>query len=264
MDFFENKVIWITGASSGIGEHLTYEIGKTEAKIVISARRAEVLEKVKNACTFPQNITVLPLDLSKPETFAAAVEKITSDLGRIDILVNNGGISQRSRAEETPVEIDRKVMEVNFFGNIALTKAVLPTMKKQGSGKIVVTSSLMGKFGFFLRSAYAASKHALHGFYDSLRLEMEDDGISVLMLCPGFIRTDISKNALDSSGKKTGEMDENQDSGMKPDKAAQEIVKAIRKNKKEVLIGKGETFGAYMKRFAPSLFHKILKKKSAR
>ncbi|MFZ6053420.1 SDR family oxidoreductase [Halocola ammonii] len=264
MDFFQNKVIWITGASSGIGEHLTYELGKSSAKIVISARRAEVLEKVKNACTFPQNITVLPLDLSKPETFTTAVEKITSDLGRIDILVNNGGISQRSRAEETPVEIDRKVMEVNFFGNIALTKAVLPTMKRQGSGKIVVTSSLMGKFGFFLRSAYAASKHALHGFYDSLRLEMEDDGISVLLLCPGFIRTDISKNALDSSGKKTGEMDDNQDSGMSPDKAAKEIVRAIRKNKKEVLIGKGETFGAYMKRFAPGLFHKILKKKSAK
>lgn len=264
MDFFKDKVVWITGASSGIGEYLTYEIGKSAAKLVISARRKEALEKVKSACKFPQNIIVLPLDLTQPETFDAAVQKIIAELGRIDILVNNGGISQRSRAEETSLEIDRRVMEVNFFGNIALTKAVLPLMKKQQSGKIVVTSSLMGKFGFFLRSAYAASKHALHGFYDSLRLEMEDDGLSVLLLCPGFVNTEISKNALDSSGEKTGEMDDNQAGGMDPKKAARKIVSAIRNNKKEVLIGKGEVFGAYLKRFLPGIFHQILKKKKAR
>ena len=183
--------------------------------------------------------------------------------GRIDYLFNNGGLSQRSNASETAIEIDRKIMEVNYFGNITLTKAVLPYMQNQKSGHVVVISSIAGKFGFFLRSAYSASKHALHGFYESLMLEEEKNGLKVTIACPGKINTDISVNALDSSGGNHGKMDHNQATGMSARQCVIELLNAVSREKKEVLVGNKEIKAVALKRFFPKLFWKIIKKQPA-
>lgn len=256
------KVVWITGASAGIGEAIAYQYAKKGFRLVISARREDALIQVKNNCISPKDVLVLPLDLTNSKEFNSKTQEVISHFGRIDILVNNGGISQRSLTSETSEEIDRKVMEVNYFGNIALTKAVLPQFIKQKSGHIVVVSSLTGIFGFYLRSAYAASKHALHGFYESLFLEEEKNGLKVTIVCPGFINTDISKNALVASGKSSGKMDDNQAKGMSPQECASQIVKAQQKNIREIVIGK-EKYGVMLKRFFPALFWSMLKKKKA-
>ncbi len=257
------RVVWITGASSGIGEALVYQYNSLGYRIVISARREQKLQEVKAQCKFPEQVMVLPLDLTQSETFPKQVNKVLETYGQIDILINNGGISQRSETLKTPLSVDRKIMEINYFGNIALAKAVLPTFRKQQSGHLVIISSLTGLFGFYLRSAYAASKHALHGFYESLRLEEEKNGLQVTIVCPGFINTDISKNAIDASGNSTGEMDENQAQGMSPEDCAQQIVLAQQKNKYQMVIGK-EKYGVLLLRFFPKLFWKVLKKKSAK
>lgn len=258
-----NQVVWITGASSGIGEALVYQYAEKGFKLIISARREEILNQVKNKCAQPTNVFVLPLDLTQSKTFEDKVSQAINKFGRIDVLVNNGGISQRSNAFETTEEVDRKVMEVNYFGNIALAKALLPHFKKNRAGHIVVLSSLTGLFGFFLRSAYAASKHALHGFYESLRLEEEKNGLKVSLICPGFIKTDISKNAIVADGTKLGVMDNNQANGMSPEECARQIIKAQVSNKKQIVIGK-EKYGVLLLRFFPALFWKILKTKPER
>jgi len=256
------QVVWITGASSGIGEALTYKYASLGYRVVISARRENLLQEVKNKCVNPEAIFVLPLDLTEPETFNNKVNIVIEKHGKVDILINNGGISQRSKTIDTSLEVDRKVMEINYFGNIALTKALLPTFTNQKSGHIIVISSLTGLFGFYLRSAYAASKHALHGFYESLRLEEERNGLKVTIICPGFIKTDISKHAMDGQGMATGKMDENQSKGMSPSECAAQIFDAQQKNKYQAVIGK-EKYGVLLLRYVPKLFWKILKKKPA-
>jgi short-subunit dehydrogenase len=176
--------------------------------------------------------------------------------------VNNGGISQRSLVGETPIEVDRKIMEVNFFGAVGLTKALLPALRET-KGQIIVISSISGKFGFFLRSAYAASKHALHGFFESLALEEEANGITVTIVCPGKINTPISISALNAQGQRHNEMDHNQETGMSAEECARQIVRAAGKNKPEVLIGNKEILAVYLKRFVPGIFRKIIRKQKA-
>lgn len=254
-------MIWITGASSGIGEALALQLSELGAKIVLSARNLEALENVAQRC---KNETfIVPLDLSASGSLDVKVNDVISHFGKIDILINNGGISQRGLAAETPIEVDRKIMEVNYFGNIALTKALLPYFKKQQNGKIVVISSLSGKFGFFLRSAYAASKFALVGFYESLRLEEEKNNISVHLVFPGFIKTNISQNAVNSHGNAHEKLDENQDKGISPELCAQKLIAGIQKNRRDIFIGGKEMLSLKIQRFFPSLFHKIIKKQNA-
>ena len=259
-----DKVVWVTGASSGIGEALVYELSKKEAKIVISARRKEMLEEVKRKCAHPDKILVLPLDLSKMEQFEEKVNVVIAHFGTIDLLFNNGGISQRSMALETPLDVDRKIMEIDYFGTIALTKAVAPHMVKQKSGHIAVTTSLVGKFGSPWRSSYAAAKHALHGFFDSLRTELHPDNVKVTLICPGFIKTDVSVNALGPDGKPTGEMDNAQANGMSASECALKIIKAVEKEKLETVIGGTERFGVLLKRFLPNVFAEIILKRNVR
>lgn len=263
MSSFKGKIVWITGASSGIGEELAYAFSKLGASLVLSARRSAELDRVKQACADPKKVFILPLDLEKQEEFPVLVSKVVLQYGRIDVLVNNGGISQRGNAAETAMEVDRRIMEVNYFGNIALTKAVLPQMKQQGGGHIVVLSSIAGKFGFFLRSAYSAAKHALHGFYESLRLEEEGNGIRVTIVCPGKINTNISMNALNREGNAHGVMDHNQKTGMPADRCAMEIVKGVERNKEEIFVGGKELKAVTLKRWFPRLFGKIIRKQSA-
>lgn len=235
------------------------------AKVVLSSRRQSELEELQTQLTHPENSLVLPLDMEQSLVFSEKVKEVTAHFGKVDLLFNNAGISQRSEVHETSMEVDRKIMEVNFFGTVALTKAVLPVMRQQKNGHFVVISSITGKTGFYERSAYAASKHALHGFFESLMLEEERNNIKVTMLCPGPVQTNISKNALDSSGQAHGKMDAMQEKGMPVDACVSEIIKAIRSEKQEVIISKGsEAIGMKLKALMPAVYFKMLKKRSAR
>lgn len=264
MTKIKDKVAWVTGASSGIGEAVVYELINKGAKVVVSARRKEVLEEVRARSSQPENIMILPLDLADIKSFDSKVAEVLAHFGKIDILFNNGGISQRGMALETDLSVDRKIMEIDYFGTIALTKAVAPHMVDQKSGHFVVTSSLVGKFGSPWRSSYAAAKHALHGFFDSLRTELHEDNIKITMVCPGFIKTDVSVNALGSDGNPTGEMDNAQANGMSARECAQRIISAVEKDKLETVIGGTERFGVLLKRLFPELFAKMILKRSVR
>ncbi len=258
---FKQKTVWITGASSGIGEALVYEFVKEGAFVIASARRKAELERVRENCAEKkENVRVLPLDLTDIE----GIQKAVAGVERVDVLVNNGGISQRSLAHETGLEVDRKIFEVNYFGQVALTKAVLPMMIRQGGGQVVTVSSITGKFGFPLRSAYAASKHALHGFFETLGFELADRNIHSILINPGRIRTQISLNALQKDGSPQQQMDKGQEEGMKAEECARRMVKAIYQKKAEVNIGGQEIIMVYLKRYVPALFRRIASRVSAR
>ena len=263
MEIFRNKIVWVTGASSGIGEEIAKQVAKQGGQLILSARNQEKLESLKAELEGAEKHMVLPLDLEHSENFPELVEKVMEHYGRIDYLFNNGGLSQRSEVHETSLEIDRRIMEINYFGNIALTKAVLPIFRKQQSGHFIVISSIAGKFGFFLRSAYSASKHALHGFYESLLLEEEKNNINVTIACPGKINTDISLHALNAEGGSHGVMDHNQATGMDVQDCVRELLSAVESNMKEVLIGKREIKAVKLKRFMPKLFWRVIRKQSA-
>lgn len=269
MGKLSNKVIWITGASSGIGEALAYELAGKGARLILSARRKEELERVKGNChaSVQANVRVLPLDLSQQETLRLSTEAAIQIFGQVDILINNGGISQRSFAKETSLDVDRRIMEVNYFGTVAITKYMLPHFLKRKSGHFVTVSSVTGIFGTPYRSGYAASKHALHGFFDSLRAELWKDvgnDITVTMICPGFIHTPITLSAVTGDGTPLGKMDEAQYKGKPADWCARKIITAIEKKKEEVYIGGIETLGVPFKRLFPRWFSKYIRKAAVR
>lgn len=257
-----SPIIWITGASSGIGLALAQAFAKRGASVVLSARSADILDEIRQALPNPENHLVIPLDLADSSNFSEKVAQVVSHFGRIDILINNGGVSQRGEAHATSIAINRQIMEVNYFGAVALTKAVLPVMQKQKSGHIVAISSIAGKFGFYWRSAYAAAKHALQGFFESLYLEEAKNNIAVTLVFPGKINTPISLSAIDEKGEAHGEMDHNQETGMSAEICAKKIIRAIDKKKQEVLIGNKEIWAVYIKRFCPWLFWRIIRKQS--
>jgi dehydrogenase/reductase SDR family protein 7B len=262
MSFFKDKVVWITGASSGIGEALALEFAKQGARIIISARREDELKRVATLTKLPElDLMVLPFDLKDTSNATALTANIINKFGRIDMLVNNGGMSQRSEMEKTSIEIDRDLMEVNYFSAVNLTRAVLPYMKRQKSGHIIVISSVAGKFGFYLRSGYSAAKHALHGFFDSFRLETEKDGIKTLIVCPGKIKTNISLNAVTDKGAH-GKMDPSHENAMSAEECATIILKAIQNNDEEILVGGKELLAVKIKRFFPKWFGRIIRKQS--
>lgn len=260
MSTFDKKVVLITGVSSGIGRALVFAFNKAGAIVVGAGRSINSMHTLRTECTKPENFHPVELDLEKSETFVAVVQDVINRFGRIDVLVNNGGVSQRSNASETSLEIDRKIMEVNYFGNIALTKAVLPYMHKQKGGAVIVISSIAGKFGFYLRSAYSASKHALHGFYESMRMEEEDKGIQVLIVCPGKVATNISVNALTGDGKSHAKMDSQTSAGVSADYCANEILKGLLAGKEEIFIGGKELRAVRVKRWFPKLFSRLIRK----
>lgn len=251
------KTIWITGASGGIGEALALGYARHGQNLILSARRVNELERVATACgTLGAKCMVLPLDLTQLDDPEKLVQKAISFTGNIDILINNGGISQRSLASETKIEVVRTLMEINFFGHVALSSALLPYMIASGGGQFAVLSSLTGKFGFGLRSSYSAGKHALHGYFESLAIENYKYNIHVTMVCPGRILTQMSINAINSDGSKYGKMDKGQKNGIAADRCAALIIKAIKAKKHEILIGKLDLAMVYLKRFFPKLFFK--------
>jgi dehydrogenase/reductase SDR family member 7B len=262
-NYFSNKKVWITGASAGIGHNLAVLLSKAGAQLIISARRAEELEKVKAQCANPNMVDVVIIDLASKESVKQAYQTVKEKHGAIDILFNNGGISQRSLAMETDAEVERKIMEVDFFSNVLLSKLVAGDMIAGNGGHLVITSTLLGKWGFYLRSSYAAAKHALHGYYDSMRMEVEPQGVFITLVTPGFIATEISKNAFDAAGTPTGNMDDNQAGGMPVEVCAQKILEGVAARKKEFAVGGKEILGLWVKRFFPKQFDKILRKKSA-
>jgi len=260
-EYFKHKCVWIIGASSGIGRALAIELSKHKAHLIISSRNEIKLLEVKEVCEKNGNkCVIIPLDLTETTRVNEKAKLAFSQHKRIDFLILNGGVSQRSYINETPLDVDRKIMEINYFGNIALTKAVLPYMIKQQSGHIATVSSIVGVFGFPLRSAYSASKHALHGFYETLRIEHLKDHIKVSIIIPGRVKTNISVNAIDKNGLAHNKLDKGQADGISPQKAAQGILKGLHKEKKEILIGRTELIMVYLKRFFPYIFSKVANK----
>jgi len=260
-EFFKGKVVWITGASSGIGEALVYEFSIRGARLIISSNDLPGLERVKSSCGNQSDmVNCIPFDLSDIKGIEKLIQQQINTFGKIDYLINIGGISQRSRIEETPLWLDRKIFEINFFGTIGFTKAVLPYMIRQKSGHILATSSISGRFGFPLRSAYSASKQALHGFFETLYLENKVNNIKVSVIIPGRVRTQISMHALDSRGKEHGKMDEGQANGLTPETAAKIIIRGIIRDKREILVGRGELALLYIRRICPWLFFRIADK----
>ncbi len=261
---YTNQVVWITGASSGIGEAMALEFAKEKAKLVLSARRAEVLQEVATKCeALGSECLVLPMDVTNYEDLEINVNVVLQKFKQIDVLINNAGISQRGLTLETDFEVDRKIMEINYFGNIALTKAVLPQMLKQGNGQIVPISSMTGLFGFPQRSAYCASKHALHGFYETMQVEHYNDNLKINIICPGRIKTDISVNSLNKDGSKYGKMDSGQAKGISAEKCARKIMNAMKRNKRLTVVGGSETIMVKLRKYVPSLFFKIASRISA-
>ena len=258
---FSNKTVWITGASSGIGRALSIELSLQNAKLILSSRDVNSLELVKKECKTPQNITVIPLDLEDYTRFSKKVTEAIAAFGTIDILVNNGGISQRSLIKDTDILVDKRIIEVNYLGTVALTKAILPHFIQNKRGHFVVTTSIVGKIGTPLRSSYAASKHALHGFFDSLRAEHFHDNIFVTLVCPGFVNTNVSKNALTGNGTPQQKMDMATQNGIQPERFAKLMAKSIIDKKEEVYIGGfKEKLGVYVKRFFPKILSIMIRK----
>jgi short-subunit dehydrogenase len=260
MQSVKGKVIWITGASAGIGEALVYALAAKGAKLILSSRRKEELDRVKGNCpaeTQP-DVRVLALDLANSETLKLSTEAAIQLFGHVDILINNGGIRLQGLVKETPIDVDRKLMEVNYFGAVALTKNILPHFLKRQTGQIVTVTSVTGKFGTAYRSGYAATKHALHGFYDSLRAELwkdTKDKIAITMICPGFIQTNNTAPGSPLSKGESAQYDR-----MPADIFAKKMVQAIERRKNEVYIGGREVWGVYLKRFFPGIFSRMIRK----
>lgn len=264
MKRINGKVVWITGASSGIGEALAYELGKKDCNLILSSRKEDQLLKVKNNCSHPEKVYVLPLDLENFEVMPQKAKEAISFFGHVDILINNAGISQRSLIMDTDFHVYKKLMDVDYLGTVAVTKAILPHFVARKSGHFATVTSLMGMFSSPYRSGYCGAKHALHGFFDALRLEHEKDNISVTLVCPGFIATDVAKNALKGDGSAQNTDDEATKNGMPVSELAKKMVRAMEKGKMEAYIGRKEILAIYIKRFFPRLLHKIVLKSEVR
>ena len=236
MNAINGKVVWITGASSGIGEALAYELATKNCKLILSARNSDALETVKSKCSNTE-VIILPFDLADFDNAKNHAAKAIAAFGKVDVLINNGGVSQRSLIIETDFEVDKKLIAVDYLGTVALTKALLPHFVENQSGAFVVVTSLMGKFGSPYRSGYCGAKHALHGFFDVLRMEHQKDNIDVTLICPGFVQTNVALNALTANGTKQNQDDEATQNGVPVASFVKKRVRAIECNQFEAYIG---------------------------
>lgn len=290
MGDMQGRTAWITGASSGLGEALAVELFARGARLVLSARDASKLKDLAGrllasprhppaserggarntedapgpaepAPTARQRVLVCPLDLTSRESIASTVEEVSKQMGEVDLLVHAAGVSQRSLAVETGSAVVRRIMETDFFGPVELTLAVVPQMLAAGRGHIVVLSSVFGKFGAPRRSSYAAAKHALHGFFDSLRSELPRNSVRITLVVPGAIATNISANALTADGSPFGVTDANIARGMSPERCAKQIVRAVLRGREEVRLGLGllARGALFVKQVAPRLLTRILR-----
>jgi len=259
---YKNKTIWITGASSGIGEALSLAFAKENARLILSSRTEDKLERVKKQCiklgVDEVDILVLPFDILDLDCHQMMVDKVIKKFNSIDVLINNAGVSQRATAMNMTMDTYRRIIEIDFFAPTSLIKAVLPHMIKQHSGHLITTSSVAGKIGAPARTGYCAAKHAVLGFNDALRPEVHDSNIAVSTIIPGFVKTNISKNALTGAGESFGKTDADIRSGMSPEQASKIIIEGIKKQKTDIVVAKGnELIALYLKRFLPSLLRKM-------
>lgn len=254
--------VWITGASSGIGAACARRYASQGARLILTSSSRERLEPVADQCreSGAAEVFVLPYDFSDTEGIERLTDQAWELAQGIDVVMLNAGISQRTRVEDTSMEMVRKIMEVNYFSPVSIAKSILPLMIGRGGGKIAVTTSIAGRFGFPLRCGYSSSKFALYGFFETLQAEYHDTGIRVTLVCPGRVSTNISFYALDKGGKQHGVIDPGQAGGLSADDAARKIVKAISKGKREVLVGKKELIMVYIKRFFPGICAKLSRK----
>ncbi|TMO74251.1 short chain dehydrogenase [Pseudoalteromonas sp. S3785] len=261
---YKNKTVWITGASSGIGKELATQFAQLGANVILSARSVDKLNKLKQSLHGDGHI-VLPLDLSAPEAVLDQVTNLLETLPAIDILINNGGVSQRSLFLENDFNVYRQLMEVNYFGLIALTKAVAPSMVARQSGSIVSISSVAGKVGSKFRTGYSGSKYAVVGFMDCLRAELAEHNIHCLTICPGSIKTAIAHNSLNEQGIAQNKPEHSIENGMDVSVAAKKMILAIGNKKDEVIVGKGLSgWAPTIKRFFPRLFNRLTAKTNYR
>ena len=259
-----NKIVWITGASSGIGAELAKIYSHRGIKLILSSRNVRALERVKSECYYPENIKILPIDLNDFHVAPSLVKKAYNIFGRIDILINNAGVSQRSLIVDTQFDVFKKLIEINYLGTVALSRALLPFFLKQGFGHYVVVSSVMGKYGSPFRSGYSAAKHALHGFFDVMRMEHQKDNIDVTIICPGFVRTPIAMNSLKGDGSVLGVDDLATRKGLKVEDFALKMVRSVDQKKWEVQFGKKELLGVYLKRLSNKLLHSAVIRSNVR
>lgn len=263
MKDFTNKTVWITGASDGIGKELAVQLAKLGSRIILTARSVDKLTEVKKSLAGDGH-EVFPMDLLRVDQIPEATNDLLGKVGAIDILVNNAGISQRSLTKDTSIEVDRKIMEIDHFAVVALSKSVLPHMIERQEGLIITISSVAGKLGAPMRSAYSAAKHAVIGFMDALRAEIHEENIKIMVVTPGSVQTNISANALEGDGKRHNVTDPLIANGIPVEECVKTIIKGIRNETPELLIAKGkEKLAVYIRRFYPKLLFKMMTKVKA-
>jgi len=250
------RTVWISGATSGIGKAVTEACHQRGDRLILSARKSDDLDRLRTALGAADAL-LAPFDLGHTDGLSDMVSRIWKEVGGVDVVVHSGGISQRSRLIDTDPAVDRRMMEVNYFGTLAFTRALLPHMIAAGGGHFAVVTSLMGLFSAPMRSGYAGAKHAMHGWFEALRAEHHSDGIRVIMVSPGFVRTAISLNALTADGTPQGTMDEATDQGISAERCAAAILRGIDRNKALVTPGKKEVLGYWLSRFAPGILRRV-------
>lgn len=253
---FREKVIWITGASSGIGEELAIQLSALGARLVLTSRNREALEKVRLRCASPAKL--LPADLTAVN-IPGLVQDAMPLFGRIDILINNAGIGQRASAEETAAPVLRQIMELDFFAPVLLTQALLPNFRTHG-GHVVITGSMAALMGVPQRTAYSAAKHAVMGYFESLQVEHDIPGFHITIVSPGRIRTNLSLNALRGGGEKHGKMDEAQEKGIPAAECARRMIRAIAEKRRHVVIARREQLLWWLRKWVPPLYYVIARR----
>lgn len=265
-EYFAGKVVWVTGASGGFGEALCLALARSAQPrcIVLSARRESELERVKKRCLevcTSLEVVVLPLDLSDLKSLPAAAQRASAAAGQIDVLINNGGVGFRGLGAETSIDVDQHVMNVDYFSGVTLVKALLPAWLDRGSGHVVQVSSVQGFFGLPGRTAYSAAKHAAVGFYDSLRAEVIDKGVTVTTICPGYIATNHSQNAAKGEGVKYPEGHTSK--GVAPDVLAPQALAAIARRQPEMVPAALDArFARLIRTLCPRLLFAIMRKRA--
>lgn len=256
---YRERLVWITGASSGIGAELARALAARGARLLLSARQEAALEAVRLSCARPEQHSLVPLDMLAVDDFAVLARQLEAAHGPIDMLVLNAGVAQRSWAHDTALAVDRQLMAVNFLGPVALAKAVLPGMLERGQGRLVVVSSVMGKVGTPRRSGYAAAKHALHGYFDSLRAELHGQGVRIHLICPGFIATGLPQAALLGDGSAQGRPDDLPRQGQPVTRCVTQMLRGLDRDRDEFCVGGLETWAATVGRLWPGLYRRLIR-----
>lgn len=260
---YAGKTVWITGASSGLGEALAHSFAKRGARLVLSARREARLHEVAKACG-ASDVHVVPLDMTDFGAMPQHAQDVIKRVGPIDVMVHNAGVGQRASVLETSFEVERQMLETNYLGPVALTKAVLPSMLTQGSGSFVVISSVLGLMSVKHRAGYCASKHALHGYFNGLRAELSAQGIRVLLVCPGHIHSEFSLHALEADGKAHGVVDPGSSRGLTPTYCADKTLRALDRGEDEIYVTQWESAAVYANRYVPTLLRRVTSRLKAR